>query len=104
MHQATADARTTTVLSGVTVLLGTALLAYSAVITYDSAHSDDALAGLGYLVAIVLSAPAVLGLALAVPAFWLRRHRAGTARTLGWVALVSAALPALLLLWMWSPV
>ena len=104
MHQATADTRTATVLSAVTALIAAALLGYSALITYDSARSDDALAGLGYLVALVLGTPALLGLALAVPAFGLRRRRAGTARTLGWCGLVSAALPALLLLWMMSPV
>jgi hypothetical protein len=104
MRQAPADTRTATVLSAVTASLATVLLGYSGFVAYDSAHSDRPLAGLGYLVALVLGVPAMLGLALAVPAFGLRRRRAGTARTLGWCGLVSAGLPALLLVWMLSPV
>lgn len=102
MNTAT-HARTATILSALTTLLAAAFLTLAGMMAYDSAQSDGDLAGLGYIVAAVVAAPAAVGLALAVPAFLLRRRPTSTARVLGWAGLGTAALPVALMLAMRAP-
>lgn len=86
-------------LSVATALIALALLALAGWITLETSHAEGSLAGLGYVVAILVAAPAVVALLLSVPAFVLRRRAAALAVTLGWFGLAAALLPVLLFAW-----
>ena len=92
-------ARRATALSVATALVALALLALAGGIALDTSRTEGSLAGLGYVVAIVVAAPAVVALLLSVPAFVLRRRAAALAVTLGWFGLAAALLPVLLFAW-----
>ena len=92
-------ARGAATLSVVTALAALVLLALAGSITLETSRTEGSLAGLGYILAIILAAPAVVALLLSVPAFVLRRRAGALAVTLGWFGLAAALLPVLLFAW-----
>jgi hypothetical protein len=91
--------RAAATLSIVTAVVALVLIALAGAIALDTSRTEGSLAGLGYIVAIVVAAPAVVALLLSVPAFVLRRRTAALAVTLGWFGLAAALLPVLLFVW-----
>jgi len=65
---------------------------------YVATADDSGLAGLGYLMAVVIGAPSALGIVLALPALALWRRMPRTARALGITGLVIVGVPAVFFL------
>jgi hypothetical protein len=87
-------------LSILTAVAALALLAIAGWVALDTSGTEGSLAGVGYIVAIVIAVPALVALLLSVPAFVLRRRAATLAVVLGWVGLAAALFPILLFVWL----
>lgn len=95
--------RTVPVLVASTSATAFVLLWWAGSVLVDSSRSPSPLAGVGYLLAAMAGAPAVIGLLLAGVALALRHRSPSRARTFSWLGLACVLLPVLVLLYLWVP-